>query len=45
MLGASNDTGILDAFDGLADSNSRKNRIWTEAFPISASFWMAPYWS
>lgn len=34
MLGASNDTSILDTFDALADCDTRKDGVRTEAYIV-----------
>lgn len=37
VLGASNDTSILDTLDSLGNSNARKNRVRAEAFPVAST--------
>jgi hypothetical protein len=38
MLGASNDTSILDTHDGLCVEDTRENGVGTEAFPVATTF-------
>jgi hypothetical protein len=38
MLGASNDTSILDTHDGLCVEDTRENGVGTKAFPVATTF-------
>jgi hypothetical protein len=38
MLGASNDTSILDTHNGLGVQDTGENRVRAEAFPVTATF-------
>lgn len=35
VLGASNDTSILNTTDGFSNCNTSENRVWAEAFPVA----------
>jgi hypothetical protein len=41
VLGGSNDTGVLNTLYGLGNTNTRENRVWREALPVTAAFWSA----
>jgi hypothetical protein len=35
VLGASDNTGILNTADGVGNSNPRQHRVWRETFPVT----------
>jgi hypothetical protein len=38
VLGASNDTSVLNTADGLSDSVTRQVRVWRETFPVALEY-------